>query len=200
MDFSFPRLQTLFPTQESLAKIPFKIRLISLITLFALCWTLWCYHALSSYHKLQSLSAEITILSAKAQKLEKQKLLYQKIQKQMACASPDYLSQVVETMPLLEAEKKRVAKLAKQFPENPSLKERALFLDSGQNQILFEDLQFSHRAQMDASDLRKFLETVEGDPYDRTTGKPFLLIKKFDLLKCYEKGDEKVYSIHVELQ
>ena len=52
---------------------------------------------------------------------------------------------------------------------------------------------------MDLSDLRNFLVAVEGDRYDAPQGKPFLVMKKFDLRKHHEKGDEKIYSIDVEL-
>jgi len=53
---------------------------------------------------------------------------------------------------------------------------------------------------MDDADLRNFLEAVEGARYNMAEGKPFLLIKKFDLIKCTKENGEAVYSVQVELQ
>ncbi len=171
------------------------------------CWAATCLFFLSRHQKIKTLSSEISALAVRAEALEKQKALYAKMKEQISRAPQGYIKQSIETIPLLQAERLRVAALAKQFPDNPSLKERLQFLESDQNQIRFEalhkelheELHLSHRVQMDLSDLRKFLEAVEGDRYDATKEKPFFLMKKFDLLKCYEKGDEKVYSIHAEL-
>jgi hypothetical protein len=209
MDFSSARIQALFPSAKKLLdrirKTPFWMRLGSLIALMLLCWVIICQALLSWHQRIKDLSGEISVLTHRGEALEKQKILYEKMKKQILSAPRDYIKQTIETIPLLQGEHQRVAALAKQFPDNPSLKERLLFLESGQNQIRFEhrgddlDLYLTHRVQMDLSDLRKFLEAVEGDRYDATQKKPFLVMKKFDLLKCYEKGDEKVYSIHAEL-
>ena len=199
MDLSFSKLQTLFSSKAFLTRIPFKVRLALIAAFFVICWTLWCQQSLANHRRLQSLSAEISTLSAQALKCKKQKELYQTMQKQNSLASPDYLAQVVESIPLLEGEKKRVSSLAKQFPDNSSLKERISFLDTDQNRIHFDESGNFSRVQMDVYDLRKFLEAVEGDRYDLKAGKPFLLIKRFDLLKSYEKGDEKVYSVQGEI-
>jgi hypothetical protein len=185
------------------------MRLGSLVALMLLCWIIICQALLSRHQRIKDLSGEISVLTHRAEALEKQKMLYEKMKKQILSAPRDYIKQTIETIPLLQGEHLRVAALAKQFPDNPSLKERLLFLESDQNQIRFEhrgessghdlDLHLTHRVQMDLSDLRKFLEAVEGDRYDTIQKKPFLVMKKFDLLKCYEKGDENVYSIHAEL-
>jgi len=200
MDFSFSRIQALFPIQEIIKKISFKERLILFIALLIFGWSFWCYKTFCRYHYLQALSAEVALLSHQAQKLKKQNEWHQKIQQQRFQANPDYLAQVIEPMTLLDGEKKRASFLAQLFPDNSPLKERLLFLNSNQNQIHFEDLCFSHRIQMNASDLRRVLEALETDRYNSTRGKPFFLMKKFDLIKCYEKGDEKVYSVQVELE
>ena len=170
-------------------------------------WGSVCLLAFTHHQKLNDLSNEIEILVRRQEALEKEKLLHKKMEEQIKIGQRDYLKQSVETLELLQAEKGRVSTLAKQFPENSSLKERLLFLEGDQNQIRFESLRenetvehhLAHRVQMDLSDLKKFLEAVDGDRYDATQMKPFLLVKKFDLLKCYEKGDEKVYSIYAEL-
>jgi hypothetical protein len=216
MDFSISRsrqLRALFSSTKKLIgrakNAPFWTRLATLSIVFLISWLLICQRALHHHSKLRSFSKDITTLERKAHHLEKQKMIQRQIQQMQHQAYRDYLAQVVEPLPLLQQERERVASLTKQFPDNFSLKERLLFLDSDQNRIRFEqdlnrsgqytECRFAHVVQMDLSNLRKFLEAVEGDRYDASQGKPLLLMKKFDLRKCYEKGDEKVYSIDVEL-
>lgn len=207
MDFSFTRLQALFPAAKKLLRLPFWARLSGVVALMLFCFMTTCKIMLSRHQKVKNLSSEVAVLVSRKEALEKQKALRKKMEEQILQAPQGFLKQSIETLPLLQGERQRVAALAKQFPDNPSLKDRLLFLEGDQNQIHFEtfregsDLQhhLSHRVQMDLSDLRKFLEAVEGDRYDATQKKPFLVVKKFDLLKCYEKGDEKVYSIQAEL-
>ncbi len=181
---------------------------MSFLVLLMVClWVAACFIALTHHQKLNDLSYEISALTQRAELLEKETLLHQKMKEQIKMAQRDYLKQSVETQQLLQAEKRRVMALTKQFPDNTSLKERLLFLEGDQNQIHFETVRegegiehhLTHRVQMDLNDLKKFLEAVDGDRYDATQKKPFLLMKKFDLMKCYEKGDEKVYSIYAEL-
>ncbi len=213
MDFSSPWLQTLLPAAKKLlikgAQAPFWVKLSSLLGILLISWLTTCQIALNRYLQIQTLAPQISVLVRRAEALEKQRALHKKMKEQIGRASRDYLNQTLETMPLLQGESHRVRALLKQFPDNLSLKERLLFLKSDQNKIVFErqgesskqeiELHLTHRVQMDLNDLRKFLEAVEGDRYDASQGKPFLLVKKFDLLKCYEKGDEKVYSIDISL-
>jgi len=178
-----------------------------MIIAMAFLWVSISLLALSHHQKLNDLSNQIEMLAERAEMLGKEKLLHKKMEDQIKIGQRDYLKQSVETQQLLQAEKGRVSMLAKQFPDNCSLKERLLFLEGDQNQIHFEALRegettehhLTHRVQMDLSDLKKFLEAVDGDRYDASHMKPFLLMKKFDLVKCYEKGDENVYSIYAEL-
>lgn len=185
MDFSFPRLQNLLPA--------------TIVVMF-LCWSGLCLTFWHRYQKLKTLSSEVSVLIKQRDALEKQAHLHKRRQEQNTKAQPGYVKANIESISLLQEERLRVTALAKQFPDNTSLKERLSFLESDQNRICFNNhLIFKHRVQMDLSDLRKFLEAVEQDRYDATQGRPFLLMKKFDLVKCYEKGDERVYSIHAEL-
>jgi len=159
------------------------------------------------YTAIKTYRDEVAALEDRAASLNRQKTLRGRMEEQIRSAANNYVKEKVETLELLKDEKLRVAALAKQFPDNAFLKERLLFLESDQNQIQFVEeragkdlhLRLSHRVQMGLGDLKRFLETLEGDRYDPTQHKPFLIIKKFDLLKCYEKGDEKVYSIHTEI-
>lgn len=207
MDFISARIQALLQSPKKLLNIPFWIRLSGLILLMVCLWGITSFVTLTYHQKLNDLSDEICVLKRRAEALEKETLLHQKMKEQIKMAQRDYLKQSVETLQLLQGEKGRVTALAKQFPDNSSLKERLLFLEGGQNHIHFETIReddtfehhLTHRVQMDLSDLKKFLEAVDGDRYDATQKKPFLLMKKFDLVKCYEKGDEKVYSIYAEL-
>ena len=206
MDFFSPRLQTFFPSlQKRIKEIPFWVRMGALSLVLLGVWALTCQKAIHRYGEIQSMRQEISLLSSRAVALQAQNNRYRELEKQALQGERDYLKQVVEQMPLLEGEKRRAKILSRQFPDNASLHERISFLDSPQNRMQFEPLdhpfeyRLSHRVQMDLSDLRNVLEALEGGRYDATQGKPFLLIKKFDLLKCDEKGGEKVYSIDMEL-
>lgn len=207
MDFDSARIQTFLRSAKKLLEIPFWIRLSSLIILMICAWSGVFFISLTHHRKLNDYADEIAALSHQAKILQKQALLHQKMEQQIKVAQRDYLKNCVETLRLLQAEKARVTALAKQFPDNNSLKERLLFLEGEQNTIHFETVRereeteyhLTHRVQMDLDDLKNFLEAADGDRYDATQKKPFLLMKKFDLIKCYEKGDEKVYSIYAEL-
>lgn len=211
MDLSSPRIQTLFRVAskalDKLRKTPFWMRFSAALLIMILCWAVAFQNVLSHHQKLKILAGEIASLANQAEAFEKQKELHKKMEKQISEATKSYLKEFVEKLPLLQGEKERVAALTKQFPDNPSLKERLHFLEGDQNQIRFDSVRqgadvehrLARRVQMDLSDLRKFLEAVDADRYDATQKKPFLLMKKFDLLKCYEKGDEKVYSIYAEI-
>jgi hypothetical protein len=166
------------------------------MVLMLFCWIVTCKMVLDKRQKIRTLSNDVFMLIGKAETLEKERA-----KKKMPL---HFLKQKIESIPLLKAEQAHVAALAQQFPDNLSLQERLQFLESHQNQIHFEtigekELHLNQRVQMDLSDLRKFLETVETDRYDATQEISPVVVKKFDLLKCYEKGDEKVYSIYVEL-
>lgn len=175
--------------------------------LLLLGYTATVLKLLNTQRQINRCAEEVSLLSLKREALEKQKTLHQKMESQIHRASKDYIQQSIESLTCLHGEHLRVAALAKQFPDNSFLKERLLFLSSDQNKIHFETrregtdilLHLSHRVQMDQNDLKTFLEAVEGDRYDEKGNKPFLVMKKFDLMKCYEKGDEKVYSIHAEI-
>ena len=193
MDIHLPSFISI---KKFVKRFPFRVRLYAAASLFVLGWSLFCYKTVTHYFRLQALSDEVALLSSTAKLVEKQKTLHRLIEKQIAAATPGYLSQVVESLPLLEKEKEHLLLLAQQFPNTAPLRDRLLFLQSGQNRIRLDG---SHM-QMDGGDLRNFLEAVEGSRYDGAGGKPFLLIKKFDLLRCAKEGDEAVYSVQAELQ
>lgn len=211
MDLSSPRLHHLFSSAKKLLAysrcLSFAARLSIVSLLLFLGWIFAAEHIASQYSQLQSLKDESSTLLIRAQQLEKQKKFYEKMQHQSAMGAYDYLHKIAQKTRLLQGEKHRVTLLAKQFADNPSLKERIAFLESDQNQIQFEEVRsdtdteyhLTHRVQMDSHDLTIFLEALEGARYDAIQEQPFFIMKKFDLLKCYEKGDEKVYSIDVEL-
>lgn len=204
MELTTARLQNLLPSAKKLLKAPFWVKLCSLSALLLCCWGATSVSYINRYNALKTLTGDVSALASRAEALEKQKLLLKKMEDQAQSSSKDYIKQNVESLSLLQGEKVRVTALAKQFPENRFLTERLQFLQSDQNQIRFDELRdgrelklsFSHRVQMDLDDLKNFLAAIEGDS---ALDKPFLVMKKFDLIKCYEKGDEKVYSIHAEI-
>ncbi len=211
MEFSYTRLQALLPSAKKIIRrvleVPFWIKLSVIAALFLMGYGTAVFYLLGKQQRIHQDAEEVSLLCIKREALEKQKALHKKMEAQIGRGAKDYIQQSIESIACLQGEHLRVAALAKQFPDNSFLKERLLFLSSDQNQIHFEakrevkdvHLHLTHRVQMDLNDLKTFLEAVEGDRYDEKGNKPFLVMKKFDLLKCYEKGDEKVYSIHAEI-
>lgn len=123
-------------------------------------------------------------------------------------SNPHYLSEVVETLPLLTQELSRVQALAKQYPSNSALQERLSFLQGDKNKIRFiqqaersgsffqeTEHKMQNAVQMNEDDLKQFLTAVEADSKDR----PLLIIKEFELKKLKEKADETVYNVQAEL-
>ena len=211
MEFSYTRIQAFIPTAKKVIRqallLPLWIKLSLTAALLLMGYCTSVFWLLEKYHRVNQCAEEVALLCLRREALEKQKMLHKKMEAQISRGAKDYIKQSLESISCLQGEHLRVAALAKQFPDNPFLKERLLFLSSDQNQIHFEQkregsevhLHLSHRVQMDLNDLKTFLEAVEGDRYDDRENKPFLVMKKFDLMKCYEKGDEKVYSIHAEI-
>jgi hypothetical protein len=180
---------------------------IFLIPLFIVVWVL---------HKkdvqLKILGKQIAALEKKALFLKEQKAkqdyVWNLAQKGDSC----YLSQVVESLPLLTPELHRVQALSRHYPENQVLRERLAFLQGEKNRIKFvqqierigsffheAELKLQNTVQMNGDDLRKFLVAVEGDDYSANQERPILIIKDFELIKQKEKADEAVYNIQIEI-
>ncbi len=195
-------IQTLFQFAKNLKTSIFLIPL----SLIPLGWVVVVLEKENSH--LKSAAQHIEILQRKAQTLQQKQTREEVVWKQVEKSDPLYLSQAVESIPLLVSELQRVQVLAKQYPEKRPLHERLAFLQSGQNQIRFvektqrkgpyfqeTELKLQNPVQMNDEDLRKFLNSIEGkDPF-----KPLLIVKNFELKKKKEKGDEMIYNIQLEL-
>lgn len=177
------------------------------LSLLPLLCVMWVAHG--KIQTIQLLEQQVAGLEKKAvfQKKQKEKrdLIWGHAQK----SDPHYLE---KTFDLLVPELKRVQALCRQYPDNRALHERLNFLQGEGNRIrwtLFserEELTFHEkefkmetRVQMNDDDLRKFLVAVEGDDYSPAEGKPFLIVKEFDLSRERQSSDEFVYTIQAEV-
>jgi hypothetical protein len=216
MDFTSSRLQNFLSfTKQLLATInrwkfiSFRVKIGLLIVSFTTLWGVLIESATQKHSSLSSAAQDIKLLSKKKEEILIQKKMYQTMKEHALKADVNYLSNLVGNMMFLKSEREKLHALSKHFPNNPALKERLSFLEEDQNRALFEQVQettpfFVHyrmkkRVHMNDDDLRNFLAAVEKEPYDISSKKPLFRIKRMDLLKCYEKGDGKVYSVEIEL-
>ena len=201
MDRPTRLLQTLVSSAKNLKGNPWLVPLF----LLPLCLVLWTLHRKNEC--LSEAAEKVDIMEQKASSaerlLDKQQQVWSAAQK----SNPQYLSSVVEALPLLAPELHRVQALARQSPENTSLQERLSFLQGDSNRIRFiqqaersgkffqeTELKMQNTVQMNEDDLKKFLSAIEIDQ-DR----PLLIIKEFELKKQKEKADETVYNIKAEI-
>lgn len=204
MDLAKRVLQTLLRLTQDLKKIhPLLLMMLGLVPLFLLIWCLEEKRA-----TLEILSKKIEIFEEKALAAKNLKTTRESLWQQAKRSPPHYLSEVIESLPLLIPEQNRVQALARQYPTHAALQERVAFLQGDKNRIRF--VQQDHRegsffqeteykmkntVQMNEDDLRKFLNFVEESAPER----PLLLVKDFQLKRLREKADETVYNIEVEL-
>jgi len=157
--------------------------------------------------KLKAWTEQTELLEQKAISSQRLQTTQQNLWQGVKKSHPQYLSQVIETLPLLGPELHRVQALARQYPENRALQERLSFLQGDKNRIRFTqeaqregsffletDIKMQNTVQMNEEDLRKFLYAIE-EQEDR----PLLLVKDFDLKKVKEKADETVFIVQAEL-
>lgn len=205
MDRTTRLLQTFFRfTQELKKSNPLLLMGLGLIPL---CLVIWRLEEKSS--ELQIWTKQIESLEERALSAEASKATRDTVWQKAQHSHPQYLSQVVETLPLLKPELNRVQALAWQYPSNTALQERLSFLQGDKNRIRFiqaaersgpffqeTEHKMQNSVQMNEDDLRNFLSVIEDkDAKDR----PILFIKTFDLQRVKEKADEIVYNVQVEL-
>ncbi|HUD01043.1 MAG TPA: hypothetical protein VMR37_01835 [Rhabdochlamydiaceae bacterium] len=205
MDRTTKFLQTLLRLTQDLRKI--NPLLLLGLGLIPLCLVLWRLEEHSI--KLQAWTDQIDLLEERAISSKNlqtnRESLWERVQK----SNPHYLTQVVEPLPLLAPELRRVQALARQYPANNALQERLSFLQGDKNRIHFveqtqragsffqeTELKMQSSVQMNEEDLRKFLTAIEED---QNQDRPLLLVKEFELKRIKEKADEIVYDIQVEL-
>jgi hypothetical protein len=178
--------------------------LISL-ALLPLCLILgYLYHKSARLHELAESADQLHAKASSLQsRLKAQEMRWALVQK----SPPNYLTQAIESLPLLTPELRRIQALARQYPENALIQERLAFLQGDKNRIhfvkeaeragpFFEEREHKMHTsvQMNEDDLKKFLFAIEGEePH------PLLIIKHFELKKQKEKSDETVYNIQTEL-
>src|SRR3954471_5738798 len=78
--------------------------------------------------QLQAWTRKVSDLEEKATSSENTKSTRDVVWQSAKQSNPEYLSQVVETLPLLMPELSRVQALARQYPSNSALQERLSFL------------------------------------------------------------------------
>jgi hypothetical protein len=159
--------------------------------------------------QLQIWTKKIETLEERALNLENSKAARDTVWQKVKQCNPNYLSQVVEAIPLLIPELNRVQALARQYPSNTALQERLSFLQGDKNRIRFiqhtqhegpffqeTELKMANTVQMNEDDLRKFLAAIEAN---ESNDRPLLLVKEFELKKTQEKADEIVYNVQAEI-
>jgi hypothetical protein len=203
MDHTKRLLQTLLRLTQDLKKSnPLLLLALGLVPLCLLVWRLEDKNT-----QVQIWTKKIETLEERALSLENSKAAKESLWQKVKQCNPNYLSQVVEAIPLLQPELNRVQALAKQYPSNSALQERVSFLQGEKNRIRFiqqtqregpffqeTELKMQNTVQMNEDDLRKFLSALE-DGQDR----PLLLVKTFELKKTKEKADEIVYNVQAEI-
>jgi hypothetical protein len=205
MDRTTRLLQTLFRFTQDLKKS--NPLLLIALGLIPLCLVIWRLEEKSS--ELQIGTKQIESLEERAILAEASKAIRNTVWQKAQHSNPQYLSQVVETLPLLKPELNRVQALARQYPSNTALQERISFLQSDKNRIHFIQVdqrsgpffqetehKMQNSVQMNEDDLRNFLTVIEDK---NTKDRPLLFMKTFDLKRLKEKADEIVYNVQVEL-
>lgn len=175
------------------------------LCLIPLCLVIWLLEEKNG--KLKAWTEQTELLEQKAISSKRLKTTQQNLWQRVQKSHPHYLSQVIEALPLLASELRRVQALARQYPENRALHERLSYLQGDKNRIRFiqeaqregpffqeTEIKMQNAVQMNEDDLRKFLYAIE-EQEDR----PLLLVKDFDLKKVKEKADETVFTIQAEL-
>lgn len=166
------------------------------------------FHLEQKSIQIQAWTRKISDLEEKATSSENSKSTRDIVWNSAKESNPQYLSHVVEALPLLTPELSRVQALARQYPSNSALQERLSFLQGDKNRIRFlqqaersgpffqeTEHKMQNTVQMNEDDLRKFLTAIEATSKDR----PLLIIKEFELKKLKEKADETVYNVQAEL-
>jgi hypothetical protein len=205
MDRTTKLLQTLLRLTQDLKKInPFFLLVLGLVPLCLVIWRLE-----EKNRELQVWTKKIEFLEERALSAEKSKNTRNQLWARAQQSNSHYLSQVIETLPLLTPELNRVQALARQYPSNTALQERLSFLQGDRNRIRFiqqeqragpffqeTEHKMQNNVQMNEEDLKKLLFLIEDD---QSKDRPLLIIKEFDLRKVKEKADEIVYNIQLEL-
>lgn len=182
----------------------------SILIVIVLCCVIWSLYQRNK--KLLHYNQKIDFLEQKALLLKEIKIKKDQRWEEAKKSSAQYLCQKIEALPLLNIESQRVQSLLRQYPNNRILQDRLAFLQNDKNRIQFIQSQesigsgfsethfnFKNPVQIDESDLRKILYSIEGnDPISKET-KPLLMFKKFNLQKVLEDSGEMVYSLQTEI-
>jgi len=205
MDRTTRLLQTLLRLTQELKKS--NPLLLIALGLIPLCLVIWRLEEKS--FELQIWTKKIEALEERALSAEASKASRDTVWQKAEHSNPQYLSQVIETLPLLTPELNRVQALARQYPSNTALQERVSFLKGDKNRIRFiqeaersgtffqeTEHKMQNSVQMNEDDLRNFLTLIEDNG---VKDRPLLFMKDFDLKRLKEKADELVYNVQVEL-
>jgi hypothetical protein len=166
------------------------------------------FHLEQKSLQIQAWTKKVSDLEERGASSENSKSTRDTVWQSAKQSNPHYLSEVVETLPLLTPELSRVKALTKQYPSNSALQERLAFLQGDKNKIRFieqaqrsgsffqeTEYKMQNTVQMNENDLKQFLTAIEADSKDR----PLLIVKEFELKKLKEKADETVYNVQAEL-
>lgn len=159
---------------------------------------------------------EITLLKEQLEKVATNALLYEQkqaintaVRRHFASSQATFLSERLEKKEFLTKEKTALEKLihASTFAGNDVLEKRYRFLSSANKIALLEGsiarkegvtetlLSFSHPVEMDTSDLKQLLQTIE----EKEVGAPQLVIADFRLTKKQMSQTGEVYELTAQL-
>ena len=130
-------------------------------------------------------------------------------------ATPYFLDQTIESLPLLQKEKEQLKSLLNHpaFPESVAIKERLSFIEENRLAFKEEKIETSkqmkevqekqrHPVQMDENDLKQILALLEDVQIDECLPKihsPQILIKEFHLKKIETPLQQEVFEVEMDL-
>src|SRR5579872_1071625 len=95
------------------------------------------FHLEQKSLQIQAWTKKVSDLEERGASSENSKSTRDTVWQSAKQSNPHYLSEVVETLPLLTPELSRVKALARQYPSNSALQERLAFLQGDKNKIRF---------------------------------------------------------------
>jgi hypothetical protein len=132
-----------------------------------------------------------------------------------AQVNPYFLDQQIESLPLLENERKKLEQLLHHpaFPNHPSFRERLQFISQNRLQFAEENLQTSatvkeaeeklrHPVQIDETDLKKILALIEHrriESFEPAPSSPQLIVEDLQLTKIKTALQTEVFEIDLQL-
>ncbi len=193
----------------------FKIRPVFFFAMIAMPFILAGFFLSREASRLQTLKERFAAAARKEQLAMERKHRKERFIHRYSHTNPYFLDQVIESLPLLQAEREKIDSLLNHpaFPESTPLKERLSFIRENRLAFREEKIETSkemkeiqevqqHPVQMDETDLKQILALVEDIPIEGNfpkTNAPQLLIKDFRLKKLETPLYTEVFEVEMDL-